>query len=178
VVGPFRNAAAADTARHLAQDVFGADLDAAWSFVQGREAMRSQALDVVGSRVANTPDYPAKRSLERLLARIIAYDVNARLLPADPSQARYAVVRRVPDADAVEVFVVDAGILVGQARVPPADLPGLLANSTPSTDVADRDVVLRWLGAQRPPTQLVHLVDDELDALLQAVTQLLASRDA
>jgi hypothetical protein len=39
-------------------------------------------------------------------------------------------------------------------------------------------VVLRWLGAQRPPARLIHLADDALDAVFQAVAELLAARDA
>jgi hypothetical protein len=175
-LGPFRNQRAAEYARDLTGKVFTADADAAWQFLADPQATRALALHAVRSQLDSTSDYAARRSLERLQAAVTAYQ--PELLPADPAQARYAVVRPTPEHDSLEVFIVDGGILVGQGRVPPADLPTLLDNLSPLTEPADRHVVLRWLGAQRPPARLVHLADDALDSLLDAVTELLAARDA
>ena len=40
----------------------------------------------------------------------------------------------------------------------------LLGPSEPRTGPDDTDVVLRWFGAQRPPTVLVHLPHDTFSA--------------
>lgn len=176
VLGPFRNQRAAEWAREVARSAFPDDADAAWQFLAGPQVVRTRALDSVRSQLASTHEYAARRSLERLQAAVTAYE--PALLPADPAQTRYAVVRPTPEHDGLEVFIVEAGILVGQARVPPADLPRLLDDLSPATEPADRHVVLRWLGAQRPPARLVHLADDPLGRLMDAVAELLAARDA
>jgi DNA polymerase III epsilon subunit-like protein len=176
VLGPFRNQRAAEAARDLARSVFTDDLDGAWQFLVCPEAVRDQALDSVRSLVQLAEGYAARRSLEHLLAAATVYQ--PALLPAEPAQARYALVRPAPEQDSLEVFVVDRAILVGQARIPPADLPSVLDTPVPVTEPADRHVVLRWLGAQRPPARLIHLADDALEAVFQAVSELLAARDA
>jgi hypothetical protein len=107
-------------------------------------------------------DARTARAAEQLLRAVLAYAPEALLLPADPRQARYAVVR--PGPTGLEVFVVDAGILVGQAVVDPADASTGCAHVLdvlePRTHADDRHVVLRWLGSQRPPARLVHLPDN------------------
>jgi DNA polymerase III epsilon subunit-like protein len=107
-VGPFRNESLADAARQLARDVF--DLDAlrrsdpsryavqladAWRFLQG-DSRRAEAL-ARGTSVA-------------LLRKVLGFDVRLLLLPADPAQARYAIVR--PSPTGVEGFLLDHAILV------------------------------------------------------------------
>ena len=61
----------------------------------------------------------------------------------------------------------------------PTDLAArLLAEAAPRTNPEDRDVVLRWFGAQRPPAGLIHLPDDPLAAAdrLQAAALALGER--
>jgi DNA polymerase III epsilon subunit-like protein len=195
LLGPFRNEAAAESARLLAREVFGLDalrrsddrqayasaLSIAWSFLRGEAEVRDRAIDDVRSqllRARQTRDYSAMRKLDRLLARTIAYDPADLVLPADPRQACYALIRPAPADGGVEVFVLDTGILVGQACVPPDDVAVVLQTPTPCTQAADRDVVLRWLGAQRAPARLVYLADGGLDSVLDAIAELSATRDA
>jgi hypothetical protein len=165
VLGPFRNQQAAEAARHLATRLFRSDADLAWRFLVAPELVWSLALT-------------AARSQRSLVAAVVAYVPDALLLPADPAQARFAVVRPAPELEAAEVFVLERGVLIAQGRVPPADVPSLLASSAALTDEAERHVVLRWLGAQRPPARLVHLpTSDDLEPLVQAVSEVLAARD-
>jgi hypothetical protein len=98
-----------------------------------------------------------------MLRAVLDFDLQAGLLPADPRIARYAVLR--PASTGIEGFVLDHGILRGW--IPPratdeADeiAAELLLSSAPRTQPEDVDVVLRWFGAQRPPTCLVMLPDD------------------
>jgi hypothetical protein len=191
LLGPFRNEAAAESARQLARELFDLDrlrhsadahayleaLQAAWAFLQGAPEAHRRATNAVRNHLLTARrarDHALARRLERLLARVLAYDIAQLRVPADPRQARFALARPAPGGG-VEVFVLEAGILVGQAHVPPDDLTELLARPTPCTDIADRPVVLRWLGAQRSPARLVYLGNDGLAELLEAVSDLLAA---
>ena len=93
--------------------------------------------------------------------------------------ARYAVLR--PTSTGIEGFRLEYGILQAWVVVP-SDVDAttlaakLLAETTPRTGPEDRDVVLRWFGAQRPPACLVHLPDDPLaaaDAIQDAASSLI-----
>jgi hypothetical protein len=123
---------------------------------------------------ADAAESLARPRSTRLLRQVLAFDVAALLLPADPRAARYAVVR--PARSGVEGFVIDRAVCVGwhvledavDALAFAADLLGLAEARTAPEDA---DVVLRWLGAQRPPARLLHLPDDPLlasDALVDA----------
>ena len=197
-LGPFRNPTAAQHARDLAREVFDLDairragdrarhaeqLQLAWSFLNGDADL---ALAVARSALAaavSAGDHAAVRRWERHLAAIRAYDARQELLPADPRSAHYAVVRPGPNGTHVEVFVLDRGILVARAGLEACtaepDLArwcaDLLASSAPRTQSADREVVLRWLGAQRSSARLVHLADDPRAAAASiegAITDLL-----
>ncbi len=175
-VGPFRNESLAEQARLLARRVFALDtlrrdnsaeyaaqLTAAWAFLNG-------ATDTAIER--------ARRGPGALLRMVLDFDWPAALLPADPRVARYAVLR--PTSTGIEGFRLEYGILQAWVVVPSdADATPLaaklLAETTPRTGPEDRDVVLRWFGAQRPPACLVHLPDDPLaaaDAIEDAVSAL------
>lgn len=206
-LGPFRNPNAAQHARELAREVFELDtlrragdrrryaeqLRLAWAFLNGDADV---ALAVARSALAaatGARDHAAVRAWERRVAAIRAYDPRQELLPADPRCARYAVVRPGPNGTDVEVFVLDRGILLARASHQAAgdevDLTrwcaDLLASSAPRTQAADRDVVLRWLGAQRSSARLVSLADDpraaaaSIEAAITDVLELaLRSREA
>jgi DNA polymerase III subunit epsilon len=183
-VGPFRNQALAQAAVRLARELF--DLDAlrrsgersafterlrrACQFLSGDAAERDLALDRVRVELAAVRAARAHADawrLERLLRRALAYDPTEVLLPADPAQARFAVVRPAADGG-VDVLVVDRGLLYGRASVEvgdPRTLEAVLAEASPRTELDDRDVVLRWLGAQRPPARLLLLPDEPEAAL-------------
>jgi DNA polymerase III epsilon subunit-like protein len=168
-VGPFRNEAAAQQARLLARKVFDLDrlrqndreqyprrLAQAWAFLNGDSA---GAEDV------------ARRHSSRLLRAVLAFDVRGQLLPADPRDARYAVVR--PGPAGIEGFIVERGVLRGCTVLDEDDdtaqfAASLLAQVEPRTAPEDVDVVLRWLGAQRSPARLVCL-PSERDAAVAAI---------
>jgi hypothetical protein len=141
---------ALDTLRRDKPDAYGAQLSAAWQFLNGDT-------DSATARARALPDHAA------LLRGLLIFDWMAALLPADPRAARYAVVRPTPSD--IEGFLLDHGILQSWATVAVDDAalelaPKLLAESSPRTQPEDLDVVLRWFGAQRPPACLVHLPDD------------------
>jgi hypothetical protein len=176
-VGPFRNAAAAQQARLLARDVFDLDrlrqtdraeyarrLAQAWAFLRG-DSVAAEGL--------------ARRRSTRLLKAVLAFDARAELLPADPRDARYAVVRSGPTG--VEGFVVERGVLRAWTVLENDDITrfaaDLLTQVEPRTAQEDVDVVLHWLGAQRPPARLVCLPSESVaaaDAVEDAVLRLLA----
>jgi hypothetical protein len=159
-VGPFRNETAAQQARLLAREVFELDslrhadpldyamrLPLAWAFLNGNSGPAEEL---------------ARRRSTRLLRAVLEFDVHKLLLPADPREARYAVVR--PSPAGIEGFLVDRGVLRASTVVASDDFTrlaaDLLAETQPRTGPHDVDVVLRWLGAQRPPARLVCLPDE------------------
>jgi DNA polymerase III epsilon subunit-like protein len=169
-VGPFRNQTLAERARRLARDVFDLDglrrtaphlyehrLRLAWDFL-----MRS---DTSGAQPRPVETYARQRS-SRLVREVLAFDLDAALLPADPRQARYAVVR--PGPNGIEGCLIDRGILRAWSVMLDDDASllalELLAPTPPRTTPDDIDIVLRWMGAQRPPARLAHLADDPLAA--------------
>ena len=174
-VGPFRNETLAQQARLLARDVFDLDrlrrghsreyaarLGLAWAFLHGDSR---PAEELAGARSAS------------LLRQVVGFDVLRDVLPADPRTARYALVR--PDPAGVEGFLLDRGVLRAWTRLDVDDFArfaaDLLADSEPRTSPEDADVVLRWLGAQRPPARLVALPDDlaaAVDAIEAAASDL------
>ena len=176
-VGPFRNETAAQQARLLAREVFDLDhlrrgeaaeyarrLSLAWAFLNGDSAAAEDL---------------ARRHSTRLLRAVLAFDVRAHLLPADPREAAYAVIR--PGPARTEGFVVDRGVLRGWTVLEHDDLrqfaANLLTQDEARTAPEDVDVVLRWLGAQRAPARLVCLPaehDAALDAVVDAALCLLA----
>ena len=178
-VGPFRNESLAQQARFVARRVFALDrlrrdapasyaaqLAAAWRFLNGD---------------TDTAIRYARHGSGALLRAVLGFDFPAALLPADPRVARYAVLRPTPDG--IEGFLLDHGILQAWVVVPVDDAPTalavkLLAKTAPRTGAEDRDVVLRWFGAQHPPACLVHLPDDPLAAAdrLQDAALALADR--
>jgi hypothetical protein len=173
-VGPFRNMAAAENARLLARRVFDldalrrADLEAyeaqlalAWAFLHGEKDLAEDQ---------------ARRRSRRLLSEVLAFDVQALLLPADPHVARYAVIR--PADHGIEGFLIDRAIFRGWATLAGDDLSQFAARlldeaAEARTKPDDGDVVVRWIGAQRPPADLVWLPDDRrlaADAIEQAAS--------
>jgi hypothetical protein len=175
-VGPFRNEMAAEQARRLARQVFRLDelrrdgspayseqLRLAWAFLQGDSASAEEH---------------ARHRSTRLLRQLLAFDVSAHLLPADPCQARYAVLRPTPTG--LEGLVISAGVLTGYATVAderdvPSYAAALLAATAARTSAEDLTVVLRWLGAQRPPTLLVYLPEGDPQAALDTLCDVAAS---
>jgi hypothetical protein len=123
-------------------------LAAAWSFLEGDLEMA---------------EAHARQNSVGLLRRVLAFDVGALVLPADPRHARYAVLR--PGRAGLEGFLIERGVFLS-ASVLADDVhefaADLLAHNEPRTTPEDVDVVLRWFGAQRPPARLVHLPDDPL----------------
>jgi len=177
-VGPFRNEAAAQQARLLARDVFDLDrlrqtdrteyarrLAQAWAFLRGDSAAAEDL---------------ARRRSTPLLKTVLAFDARAELLPADPRDARYAVVR--PGQTGIEGFVIERGVLRAWTILEDDDditrfATDLLAQVEPRTAAEDVDVVLHWLGAQRPPARLLSLPSESVaaaDAIEDAVLRLLA----
>jgi DNA polymerase III epsilon subunit-like protein len=166
-VGPFRNESAADRARSLARAVF--DLDALRHADPGlyeqHLAMAWDYLKLQGQR--DVAEARARQHSLAVLRAVLAFDLGAILLPADPREALYAVVRPCPTG--LEGFVVDRGICTAWTVTEADDVSrfaGELLSSSeqPRTMPDDIHIVLRWLGAQRPPARLVHLPDDPLAA--------------
>ena len=161
-VGPFRNEMLARRARSLAREVFELDtlrhadaaryaerLNGAWAFLEG-DSDEAEGL--------------ARARTLSLLRKVLDADVGAWRLPADPRQARYAVLR--PDASGIEGFVIQLALFITWARLDDNEAASdfarrLLGPSEPRTTAEERDVVLRWFGAQRPPARLVLLPDDD-----------------
>jgi hypothetical protein len=104
---------------------------------------------------------------------VLAFDLTKLLLPADPRAARYAVLR--VDASGIEGFLIDHGVFRAWAVLHEDDIglsrfaAELLADVEPRTGPDDRDVVLRWFGAQRPPSKLVYLGDNDSQAAADAI---------
>jgi hypothetical protein len=181
-LGPFRNEMLADQARGLARAVFALDtlrrtdvsryvktLPRAWRFLTGDT---DEALELARAQHAQAVahgDLRNARAWEQRLCLVRDWEPNAVLLPADPRRARFAVVR------ASEVFVLDRAVLVGWGTLDDEDVVdfarGVLEQRQPRTTEAEADVVLRWFGAQR--AALIHLPDDDLDALDRVVDALL-----
>jgi DNA polymerase III epsilon subunit-like protein len=171
-VGPFRNETVAEQARSLARDVFELDrlrradpfayesqLGDAWQFLHG-------ARDLAEAR--------ARQRSTRLLRAVLAFDVNAALLPADPLEARLVVLR--PHDAGLEAFVIDAGVCVAwrvfDDPLRAEDVLSLQAQRSTPDDIA---VVLRWMGALRPPARLVRA---EIDLIQDAALALWEARAA
>ncbi len=174
-VGPFRNEAMAEQARSLAREVFELDrlrkadpfvyaqrLDNAWRFLNGEKG-------------------PAETSARRstvLLRKVVAFQIEALLLPADPRTACYAVVRPAPDG--LEGFLLDGAILRAWRLLEDDDVTRfaatLLESREARTTPEDRDVVLRWLGAQRPSARLIAAPD--ADRIEDAAFELLEASAA
>jgi len=131
-------------------------LPRAWAFLNGAVDEALELTRAHHARAMATGDVRTAREWERRLAAVRDYDPSAMLLPADPRRARYAVVR------GPEVFVLDRGRLLGWAVLSPDASPAdVLRQREPRTTNAEVDVVLRWLGAQRGGTRLLHLPDDD-----------------
>ncbi|MBV8717370.1 MAG: hypothetical protein JOZ65_20090 [Chloroflexi bacterium] len=172
LIGPFRNEMLADQARQLARDVFGLDALRGTNPVEYGEGARNALAFLRGDSSLAEP-LARTRSL-RLLRKVLAFDVASVLLPADPRQARYVVVRPTPAG--LEGFLLDHATLLAWTVLddedPYAFAQRLLAPVEPRTGPEEMDVVLRWFGAQRPPTRLILLPDDALlasDAIEDAV---------
>lgn len=175
-LGPFRNTQGAAASLVLARTLFGlgprlytrdptayhASLHDAWQFLngdveRGMLAARSSLAD------ANARgDFLGARRSDRLLQQVSAYRLEDLLLPDDPLQARYAVLR--PCGAQVELCVLDGCILVHHALVR-TDAPGpFLADCLPMTAPENRPLVLHWLGAQGRAARVVPLPGDPVAA--------------
>jgi hypothetical protein len=204
-VGPFRNGHLAESARNLARALFQLDesrrrdpadvyrerLLNAWQFLGGdTERGLAEARNALSQATAER-DHRALRLGQRVLALARSYDPQKLLLPADPRQARYAVVRPCPGG--IEGFVLDRGLLLAHSVTDGNDLKSfvqeLTEGSQPRTGPADVDVVLRWLGAQRDAgsgevrstARVVHLPDDPAAAaqvIHDAAKEILAEQAA
>jgi hypothetical protein len=179
-VGPFRNETIAEQARLLARAVFELDtsrhgdphdyeqrLRLAWRFLRiGGQSEPAEAC--------------ARRRSSRLLREVLAFDPQAMLLPADPREATYVVVR--PGQSGIEGFFIDRGVFRAWSVLDGNDAnkfaTDLLTTAEPRTGPEDVDVVLRWFGAQRPPALLLHLPQDPFEAAdaIEAATLTLADR--
>ena len=176
-VGPFRNETAAQQARLLARQVFDLDRLRRSDAAQYERGLR-EAWAFLNGHTAAAEDVARQRST-RLLRAVLGFDVRTQLLPADPREARYAVVR--PGSASIEAFVIDRGVLRGWTTLEADDVrqfaANLLTRDEPRTAPEDVDVVLRWLGAQRPPARLVRLPiqpDAALDTVMDAALALMA----
>ena len=140
----------------------------AWQFLSG-ESAAAETL--------------ARRRSVGLLRKVVAFDVAAMLLPADPRHARFVVAR--PGPTGLEGFLLDQAILrtwtVFEHPVDAFDFARrLLEPAEPRTTPDDVDLVLRWFGAQRPPARLVWLPDEHLAAadVIEAAVLDLTAREA
>lgn len=175
-VGPFVTETAADEARRLARDVF--DLDAsrrsgdsiayeaalaqAWRYLQGESSVAEER---------------ARATSLATLRRVLAMDIAAQILPADPFHARYALVR--PSPRGAEAFVLDSGIctgwgVAGEARDLADLVRRLITARDERTAPEDAAVAVRWLGAQRTRGTLLWLPADAW-AAMDALEDVLAS---
>ena len=178
-IGPFRNEMLADQARQLAREVFELDtLRHADPELYVERLERASAFLGGDSRVAEA--LARGRSVSQL-RQVVSFNVADMLLPADPRQARYAVLR--PGAAGVEGFLIDRAVLANWTTWSKDDdvsdfARRLLSVTEPRTMPDDSNVVLRWFGAQRPPARLVWLPDDDgilaRDAIEDAVFALSA----
>jgi DNA polymerase III epsilon subunit-like protein len=163
-VGPFRNQTLADRARMLARQVFELDR-LRRARAADYEAQLAQAWDFLRGFRPPAEALARQRGV-RLLRKVLAFDLAAALLPADPRHTRYAVLRA--SRGSIEGFILDHAILRGFATLEDDDAFGfasrLLAATEQRTAAEDADVVLRWFGAQRPPARLLVLSDDEAEA--------------
>jgi len=172
-LGPFRNERAAVHARDMARAAFRLDearrcadpedyvelLRQAWAFVRGESDVALEAARAQHARAIQHADDRAIRRTEALLRSVRDYAPAHMVLPADPREARYAVVRK--GLVGVELLLLDRAILMGSWVVEDgSEVATLLANSAPRTEASDVDVVLHWLGAQRSTARLVHLPDE------------------
>jgi DNA polymerase III epsilon subunit-like protein len=181
-VGPFRNEMLADQARRLVRDVF--ELDGLRRTDPARYTERlAMGWWMLRSGGTAAAEPLARRRSRVLLRRVLAFDVAALLLPADPRAASFVVLRPDAPTASLEGFRLDHALLCAWARLEePADVSKfvrtLLAPNQPEprTSPADVDVVLRWLGAQRPPTRLLWLPETApvpTDAIETAALELL-----
>jgi hypothetical protein len=166
-LGPFRNERAAVSSRELARAVFGVeDPRLAWEFLNGSLEAALQAARARHAQAVADGDMRGAQQWWRRIVEIRDYDLGQLLLPADPLQVRYGVVR--PGPNGVEGLLIDRCVLCSSCLLEDEDVSGfataLLASSEPRTTPDDVDVVLRWLGAQRPPARLIYLPDDPLAA--------------
>jgi DNA polymerase III epsilon subunit-like protein len=176
-VGPFRNEMAGEVARLLARRAFDLDtlrggdpatyearLREAWTFLHGHR---------------DDAERLARAQSSQLLRQVVAFDVDQLLLPADPYHARYAVVR--PTEDGCEAFLLDRGIFAAHGatdhELHAMDLARVVLeeHGPPRSAPTDLAVVLRWLGAQRPPARLVWLADDDPQGALDHLEDAIAS---
>jgi len=192
-LGPFRNAAQAMSVRALGHALFGlrelrlsasddeyeASVGDCWAFLSGSTAGGIERARRRQAAASQARDYAAGRRWQGLLAAALAYDPATQLLPADPREAQYALVR--PGPAGVELFIVDRGMLLfhGVCRDgEPTDFArAALAAGTPLTEPTDVAVVRRWLGSQRPTARLLLLPDDQATAaaaIADAVAELCA----
>ncbi|MDQ6672800.1 MAG: hypothetical protein M3069_18995, partial [Chloroflexota bacterium] len=171
-VGPFRNQTSAEQARLLARAVFELDASRRGDRAEYEERLRlAWGFLNIGAEFEPAAAHARRRS-RRVLREALAFDPTAVLLPADPRETRYAVVR--PGPAGIEGFLLDRGIFQAWSLLHDEDASqfavDLLAAQEPRTRTEDADVVLRWFGAQRPPAVLVHVphaphaADDALDA--------------
>jgi hypothetical protein len=169
--------AAAEGARLLARRVF--DLDALRrADLEAYEAHLALAWDFLHGEKDVAEDQARRRS-RRLLSEVLVFELQALLLPTDPHAARYAVIR--PADHGIEGFLIDRAIFRGWATLEDDDLSEFAARllddaAESRTQPDDADVVVRWIGAQRPPADLVWLPDDRLlaaDAIEQAASAFL-----
>jgi hypothetical protein len=178
-LGPFRNQQAAAFARTLGFEIFGRHEPArAWQFLNGS---LEEALPAARARQAEAAAAGDVRRVQlwlRRIAEVRDYDLGRLLLPADPRHARYAVVR--PGPQGVEGLLIERCLLRGSGVLDDDDVAGfadrLLASNEQRTTPEDSDVVLRWLGSQRPTARLVCLSDDRVqaaDAIQDAVLAVL-----
>jgi DNA polymerase III epsilon subunit-like protein len=174
-VGPFRNEMLAEQARLLAREVF--ELDTLW---RERSAGYAARLDQALRFLRGDSDAAEARARSRsvqLLRRVVAFNVAAMLLPADPRHARYCVMR--PGPTGIEGFVLDHARLRGWAVMDDGDACGfasrLLESGEARTTADDTDVVLRWFGAQRPPARVMllpHVERAAAEAICDAIAEL------
>lgn len=173
-VGPFRNEAAAEAARLLARAVFELDavrradpqryvksLAEAWAFLGGDLDLALRRARAHHARAVADGNQRAARTWALRIGQVRDYDPALLLLPADPRHARFGVLR--PAVSGTETFIVDRAVLVCWGVFDdPAD--ALVQPHQPRTTSAESEIVLRWLGAQRPPAHVVWLTDDDVAA--------------
>ena len=165
-VGPFRNQTIAEQARLLARAVFELDTSRHGDQHEYERRLRLAWQFLVIGGQSEAAEACARRRSTRLLQEVLAFDPTAMLLPADPREASYAVVR--PGLSGIEGFLIDHGVCRAWSMLHDDDASqfaaDLLAAAEPRTGPEDIDVVLRWFGAQRPPALLLHLPRDPLEA--------------
>ncbi len=165
-VGPFRNETIAEHARLLVRAVFELD-----TLRRGDQGLYEERLRLAWRflRFGDQPEAAeacARRRSTRLVREVLAFEPTAMLLPADPRETRYAVVR--PGPAGIEGFLLDRGVFQAWSVLQDDDATrfaaDLLGAQAPRTEPQDSAVVLRWFGAQRPPALLVHVPPGTLEA--------------